>query len=252
MGDIAVVNITPELANDEHEIGRILLALHKNIRVVAKRTGPYAGEYRVLPLRVIAGENRLDTLHRENGITLHLDISQVYYSVRSAHERARIASLVQPGERVAVLCSGVGPFPLIIGRHSTALAVIGIEKNPVAHGFALRNLQANPAVTSVSFHQGDAAHILPALPARFDRILVVLPYGGEMLLLQALDVLAPGGTLHFYDMQTKGCTPSIRGKIERACRDRGRCVKQFHLTLCGHCGLNVHRVCADTIIGEGR
>jgi tRNA (guanine37-N1)-methyltransferase len=64
---------------------------------------------------VIAGEDRLTTVHRENGILLHLDLAQVYFSVRSAHERARIAAQVKPGETVAVLCSGVGPFPLIIG-----------------------------------------------------------------------------------------------------------------------------------------
>ena len=182
VGDIAVIGITPELETREQEIGKIILGLYKNIRVVAKRDGQHGGQYRTLPLRVIAGEERLTTVHRENSINIHLDLGQIYFSVRSAHERARIAALVWPGETVAVLCSGVGPFPLIIGRHSEAQEVIGIEKNPVAHGYALRNLRANRKIKNVHFFEGDAVQGLVNLGRTFDRILVVLPHGGETLL----------------------------------------------------------------------
>ena len=215
VGDIAVIGITPELETRAQEIGKIILGLHKNIRVVAKRDGQYGGQYRTLPLRVIAGEERLTTVHRENGINIHLDLGQVYFSVRSAHERARIAALVRPGETVAVLCSGVGPFPLIIGRHSEAQKVIGIEKNPVAHGYALRNLRANRKIKNVHFFGGDAVQGLVNLGRTFDRILVVLPHGGETLLPGALEALRPGGTLHFYDMQTKGCQCCNTGQSSR-------------------------------------
>lgn len=250
VGDIAVVGITPEAAPWEHEIGALLLALHPTaIRVVAKRAGTHGGEHRTLPLQVIAGEDRLTTTHRENGVLLHLDLSEVYFSVRSSHERARIAALVQPGERVAVLCSGVGPFPLVIGRHSKAREVIGIEKNPVAHAYALRNLRANRSIRTVRFLAGDAADILPSLDRQFDRLLVVLPYGGEALLPCALDALRPGGTLHFYDMQAKGCSAMTLAKVGAACRTQGRHCHPLHVETCGHCGPTVHRLCLDAVIG---
>jgi tRNA (guanine37-N1)-methyltransferase len=216
--------------------------------VVAKRNGQYGGEYRILPLRIIAGEERLTTVHRENGITLHLDLAQVYFSVRSAHERARIAALVRPNERVGVLCSGIGPFPLIIGRHSRAREVVGIEKNPVAHGYALRNLQANRTVHNVRFFEGDAGEVLAGCNRTFDRVLIVLPHGGEALLPQALDALRPGGTLHFYDLQAKGCHHAAVAKVEAACRETGRRVRFPFVAVCGHCGPTVHRICLDAII----
>jgi tRNA (guanine37-N1)-methyltransferase len=249
VGDIAVVGIVPELEALEREIGEIILRLHKAVRVVAKRDGQYGGEYRTRPLRIIAGEERLTTVHRENGITLHLDLGQVYFSVRSAHERARIAALVQPGERVGVLCSGIGPFPLIIGQHSRAREVVGIEKNPVAHGYALRNLQANRAVHSVCFFEGDAGETLAGRSLTFDRVLIVLPHGGDALLPQALDALRPGGTLHFYDLQVKGCHHATVAKVEAACRGAGRRMRlpPFAAT-CGHCGPTVHRICLDAVI----
>lgn len=248
VGDIAVVSITPEVAPLEHEIGTCILVRHHTIQVVAKRDGEHGGEYRTLPLQVIAGEERLTTVHRENSVALHLDLAQVYFSVRSAHERARIASLVQPGERVAVLCSGVGPFPLIIGRHSQPCEVIGIEKNPVAHQYAQRNLRANRTIDNVCFLEGDARRVLPSLNRQFDRMLIVLPHGGENLLPCALDALRPGGTLHFYDMQAKGCSSATLVKTVAACQEKGRSMKPVQVTVCGHCGPTVHRVCLDAVI----
>jgi tRNA (guanine37-N1)-methyltransferase len=249
VGDIAVIGITPEVEPRQREIGEIILGLHRTLRVAARRDGEYGGEYRTLPLRVIAGEQRLTTVHRENGIVLHLDLAQVYFSTRSAHERARIAALAAPGERVAVLCSGVGPFPLIIGRHSRAREVIGIEKNPAAHSWALRNIQANRAVKTVRFLEGDVAEILPRLQPGFDRVLVVLPYGGEALLPCALDALRPGGVLHFYDMQAKDNHDGATARLAAACRERGLRMQPVRTVVCGRCGPAVHRVCLDAVIG---
>jgi len=248
VGDIAVISIVPELEPLAGEIGVILLDLHPTLRVVARRDGQYGGTFRTLPLRIVAGEHRLTTVHRENGIVLHLDLAQVYFSVRLAHERARIAALVRPGERVAVLCSGAGPFPLIIGRHSQAAEVLGIEMNPAAHALALRNLAANRAIRTVDFLAGDATEVLPVAGRSFDRVLVVLPYGGESLLPTAIRGLRPGGTLHFYAMQAKGCHRDALAMIETACRQTGRRCRLLEVAVCGHCGPALHRICLDAAI----
>ncbi|WP_448875331.1 class I SAM-dependent methyltransferase [Desulfobulbus propionicus] len=249
VGDIAVVGIVPEVAPWQAAIGNLLLAEHPHLKVVAKRAGEVGGELRTLPLEVIAGEERLRTVHRENGVVLHLDLGLVYYSVRSAQERMRIARLVRPGERVGVLCSGVGPFPLVMARHSRAAEVIGIEKNPVAHGFALENLRANRRLRGVRFMKGDAAEVLPTLAPGFDRLLIVLPHGGEPLLPAALAALRPGGTLHFYDMQAKDCHSATLAKVEAAAQTLGLRVTPQQVISCGHCGPTVHRVCMDAVIG---
>ena len=248
MGDIAVVSIVPELEPLATTIGAILLDAHPTVRVAARRDGIHGGPFRTRPVRVIAGEQRLTTVHRENGVRFHLDLSQAYFSVRLAHERARIAALVRPGERVAVLGSGVGSFPLIIGRHSQADEIIGIEMNPAAHALALRNLAANRAIRSVRLLAGDAGRALPALDRCFDRVLIALPHGGEAVLLPAILGLRPGGILHFYDMQAKGCHRATLAKIETACRQTGRRYRPFKVSVCGHCGPTTHRICLDATI----
>ncbi|MCL2459149.1 MAG: hypothetical protein FWF31_09985 [Desulfobulbus sp.] len=250
VGDIAVVSIVPELEPLAAAIGTLILDAHSAIRVAARRDGQHGGAFRTRPLRVIAGEQRLTTVHRENGVLLHLDLAQVYFSVRLAHERARIAALVKPGEQVAVACSGVGPFPLIIGRHSLAGEVIGIEMNPAAHSYALSNLAANRAIRTVRLLEGDAGQVLSGLGRhRFDRVLVVLPHGGESLLVPAICGLRPGGILHFYDMQAKGCHRTTLAKVDAACRRAGREWHPTGVTVCGRCGPTLHRVCLEAAIG---
>lgn len=248
VGDIAVVGIVPEVVPQQAAIGNLLLAEHPYLKVVAKRAGEVGGAFRTLPLEVIAGEKRLHTVHRENGVVLHLDLGQVYYSVRSAQERMRIARLVQPGERVGVLCSGVGPFPLVIARHSQAAEVIGIEQNPVAHDYAVKNRGANRKLRRVRFLEGDAAEVLSGLAPDFDRILIVLPYGGEPLLTASLQALLPGGTLHFYAMQAKGCHSATLTIVEAAARNLGLRIQPLQVVPCGNCGPSVHRVCLDAVV----
>ncbi|MBM9538267.1 class I SAM-dependent methyltransferase [Desulfobulbus alkaliphilus] len=248
VGDIAVIGITPEVVAWERRIGAIILASSPHIRVVVKRTGHYQGAHRTLPLSVIAGEERLTTVHRENGVLFHLDLARVYFSIRSAHERARIASLVQPGETVAVLGSGIGPYPLIIARHSQAREIVGIEINSIAHQYARKNLAANRGINNVVCILGDAARELPSLHRGFDRILIVQPLGGAALLPHALAALRPGGCLHLYDMQPKNQYEGTITKMTVACARMDQCIRHLDTILCGHCGPTRYRICLDAVI----
>ena len=55
------------------------------------------GEFRVRDLEVVAGDDRLETIHQEYGIRLLVDPSRVYFNPRLAGERHRVASLVREG-----------------------------------------------------------------------------------------------------------------------------------------------------------
>ncbi len=248
IGDMAITIIPPELEQREELIAQTILRLHKNIKVVAKRNGNYSGEYRTLPLKIIAGEQRKEVVHKENGIRLYLNPETVYFSVRSAGERQRIASLLTPGEHIAVLCSGIAPYPLILARHCPEAVITGIEKNPIAHHYALKNLKANKKITNVRLHRGDIRTVLPQLNSSFDRILLVLPKQGETLLDTALSALTSGGRLHFYSMQHKDNFDNAVEIIQGACKRSGRRIQKSHITVCGHCAPRTYRICIDAII----
>lgn len=245
VGDIAVVSVPPSLFEKERLIAETLLAAHRQIKVVAKRNGVHAGEFRTRPLQIIAGENRKETEVREFGIRLFLNLETVYYSVRSGHERQRIAGLVLPGESVLILFSGVAPYPLMIAAYARPKRIVGIEKNLEAHRYGLDNLRRNRCGQQIDLYHGDVAQLPGIVPGRFDRVVMPLPQTGEYFLPVALAALAGNGWLHFYDMQHKDQTDLSVAKVARACAAAGKRLLSSTVTRCGHCGPHTFRICID-------
>jgi tRNA (guanine37-N1)-methyltransferase len=248
VGDMAIMIIPESLAAKESEIGQAVLQNSPNIRVVAKRKGQYGGEFRTIELEVIAGAKRKETMVKEFGIRLLLDPSAVYYSVRSAVERRRVASLVLDKERVLVLFSGIAPFPLMISKYSRAERIVAVEKNPIAHQYALKNLRLNRKCSNITLCHGDAADVVPRLDSGFDRVLMVLPMDGEAFLPTALSALRPGGTLHFYDMQKIDRFGDSAAKVMHAGCALGRQVVSTAVTKCGHCSPRTYRICVQAVV----
>jgi len=242
-GDILITSIAPELEHKEQIIGQVLLGCHPNIKVVAKRRGCHHGEFRTRALAVIAGEKRLTTLHKENKIRLMVDLEHVYFSPRMAGERLRIAALVKPGEHVAVFGSGAGPLPLTIARHRAPIRVTGIEKNPVAHEYALLNRNLNKAEQNVRFLLGDATEIARHHMRCFHRILTMLPTDHSRLLESALFSLKPDGVLHHYAMVKQRDTEQVAREIRAVSKKMGLVISDLAPVRCGHCTPTSDRYC---------
>lgn len=248
VGAIAIVIIPPELSTREHLIAEAILKTNKKIRTVARRAGNYDGEFRTIALTVIGGEDLRETEHRENGVRFFLHPEKVYYSVRSSNERKRIASLVQPGEDVLVMFSGIGVFPLVIAANSEAGEIVGIEKNPDAHRYAQKSLAGNRRIGNVILYPGDVTEILPLLSRTFDRVLMPLPRIAEDYLGIALPAIRPGGRLHFYDFQSSDAFSRSIDKVRRACEHGHRQLAASHVVVCGHCSPRTYRICIDAQI----
>lgn len=248
IGDVAMIIVPDSLKHREQQIAEAILQSNRKIKVVAKRVGQYSGEFRTIDLQVIAGEPRTETEVKEFGVRVRLDPAKVYFSIRSGNERKRIASLVRESENVLVLFSGVGPFPLIISKYSQAKCIVGIEKNPLAHGYALDNLKINKNLKNIHFHLGDVRDVLQGLQTCFDRILLVLPTGGEEFLPIALNALKPDGCVHFYDMQHRDRVRDSIDKVVAAAGRQCRQVVKAQVTKCGHCAPRTYRVCVDACI----
>jgi tRNA (guanine37-N1)-methyltransferase len=245
VGDIAIIIIPPGLSAKEHLIAGAILKTNKNIKTVAKRAGNYDGEFRTIDLAVIGGEDLRETEHRENGVRFFLNPGKVYYSVRSNSERKRIASLVRPGEDVLVMFSGIGAFPLVIAANSRAGEIVGIEKNPEAHRYALKSLAGNRRLKKVALYEGDVLEILPRLCRTFDRVLMPLPKAAADYLGIALTAVHSGGWLHFYDFQASDTFPQSIEKIRRACAEGHRRLTASEVIVCGHCSPRSYRICVD-------
>ncbi len=245
VGDIAIIVIPQALRHRERLVGEAVLASNARIRVVARRAGGHDGEFRTRSLKVIAGENRKETLHREYGVRLLVNVEEAYFSARSGTERYRVARCVRPEETVLVCFSGVAPYPLMIAAHSAASLVVGIEKNPKAHQYAVRNCTLNKCCQQVQLFEGDVACHVPRFDMKFNRIILPLPYGGIDFLPLVLSVLKSGGWIHLYAMGEKNGRSQLIEEVENICQKAGREIVAPVAVKAGHCASGVFRFCIE-------
>lgn len=227
IGDIAVIEVPDELAKKEKKIGEAILRLHKNVKTVCKRSGIHEGDYRIRHVKVIAGENRTETVHKESGVILKMDINQVYFTPRLCHERERIANQVRKGETIGAFFAGVGPFPLIIAKKQPDVRIYAIELNPAAFEYLKYNINVNKASGTIRAILGDVREIAPnLLKGQCDRILLTLPKGGEDFLDIAFECAKKGCVIHFYQFAPeKDHFSAAVEKVEKAAKRSKRKIK---------------------------
>ncbi|GCC11584.1 ribosomal protein L11 methyltransferase [archaeon] len=196
IGDIAVVEIPPDLEKKEKEIARALLDSVKAVKAVFKKEGSVYGSERIRKLKFLAGEHRSETVHTENGIKLKLDIKDVYFSPRLSYERLRVLSRVNDGEIIVDLFAGIGPFALLIAKNRK-VKVYALDINARAIEYLKENVKLNRLEGEAIVIHGDAMKVAPQRVA--DRVIMNLPKKSHEFLPLAFDVLKEkGGVIHFY------------------------------------------------------
>lgn len=197
LGSIAIVKISDEVLPFAHEIGRAIIGTQKSVRTVCLDVG-VMDEFRTRGVKVVAGEKAMETVHREFGLVLKMDVSKVFFSPRLATERGIVAGQVLPGEVVIDMFAGVGPFSMMIAKTRAPKVIYAIDANPDAIRYLNENIALNK-VDCVTPILGDAREKVAGLgPA--DRIIMNLPHSAHEFLPEALSELRPGGIIHFYEI----------------------------------------------------
>ncbi len=196
VGNIAILEIPPELVKKEKIIAQTLLKLHKNLKTVCKKTSERKGVYRLRGLKKLAG-NGFETIHKESGCQFKLDVRKAYFSVRESTERLRLTEKVKPKEKVLVLFSGIGPFGIVIAKKQPACFVDMIEINPVACKYVEENIRINKVSDRVNSFCGDVRKINEKL-GKYDKIIMPLPETAYKFLDIAVQHCKKGGTIYLY------------------------------------------------------
>lgn len=248
IGDVAVIGIPEELLAYKKCIGEALLTCGRVIRVAARRVGYFEGEYRTIELEIIAGCGGLETIHKEYGIVLHVDPSRVYFSPRTGPERKRIADSVAIDEDVLVAFSGIAPLVLMLSLNSSASTIVGIEKNPIAHGYALKNVTANTKAKNIQLYHGDVSEIADRVTRDFHRVVMPLPGKAIEYIPACLKRLKKYGWLHYYTFGRKDGFDQSVAEVVCKISQLGREVVQHSITVCGHTSPGKYRICIDMLI----
>jgi len=243
IGDIAIIEVSLDLKKRAKLIAQTLLNLLKNVRVVAVKQGGHVGKYRRQPLQVMAGEDRLETIHKESGVRLKLNVETCYYSPRLGTERLRIAKQIKKGERVLVAGSGIGPYPLVLAKNSPAGEIVGVEFNPAAHNYAKENILLNKQSERVSAIKGDVRKLSDL--GLFDRIITAMPHDGVDIVAYLFPFAKPGTRLHAYDFAAESDMKAPSRRLKELCKENGETVRILRTVKAGQHAVRSYRVCVD-------
>jgi len=190
VGDIAVIKVPGSLENHKKMIGEELLKVQGNVNTVLHQSGPVSGEFRTRELEVIAGEEKTETTHREHGCSFKVDLDEVYFSPRLAHERNRISQKVSQGEVVTNMFAGVGCYSILSAVNSDPEKVYSIDKNAKAVEYMKENIRINKVSDKVIPVEADAAEVIEEhLRDVSDRIFMPLPEFAKDFLSDAVKSL---------------------------------------------------------------
>ena len=193
VGDIAVVKYRED--EDIQEIADNILQKHKNIRNVAVDYGVY-GEERIRKIELIRGDST-ETIHKEFGIRIKIDISKVYFSPRLATERWRVVQRVKDGETIYDMFAGCGPFSIMIAKYRK-VRIFASDINKYAILYLIENIKLN-RVKNIYPLLGDAKIISGKIP-KVDRIIMNLPHSSREFIPYALQAIKRGGEIHYYEI----------------------------------------------------
>lgn len=230
VGNIGIVEIPPELLPYKAVIGEAILKTHKNICVALAKAGKVSGTHRLRNFEFIAGEHRTSTIYKENGCSYYVDVAKAYFSPRLSHERERVASLVQEGETVVDLFTGVGPFAILIAKTTKDARVFAVDINPEATSLLERNARLNRVEGKVFPIVGDARKIADEkLAGLADRVIMNLPEtANEFVDVACKTVKTTGGIVHFYGfLRSPDTLEEMRNRFTYAVGKAGRKVETF-------------------------
>ena len=203
IGEIAIIKVANGNVANAEAAAKQIMAIHKNVKTVFAQTSPILGDFRVRELKLLAGEDKTSTKHRESDCVFAVDVEKCYFSPRLSHERSRIARLVKSGETVVNMFAGVGCFSIIIAKTMPHVKVFSIDVNPTAIKYMKENVRINRVYGKVTPLLGDSKDVINAQLQRVaDRVLMPLPEKALEYLPYAVLALKPsGGWIHFYDFQ---------------------------------------------------
>ncbi len=197
LGNIAVIH--PGLnKNEKLRLAKKLLQ-KSNIKTIVEKLDKIKGRLRTIKVKHVLGKKTLIAKVKENNCEFIFNISSCYFSTRLSNERKEIANKIKKKDRVLVMFSGVGVYPIVIYKVAKPREIIGIELGKDCHKYALQNLKLNKVnKEKVKLIQGDVNKKIIKKLRKFDVIVMPRPNLKESFLKQALIVSRKNTMIYYY------------------------------------------------------
>ncbi|RDA91491.1 hypothetical protein CP533_4568 [Ophiocordyceps camponoti-saundersi (nom. inval.)] len=153
-GHVAHLNLRARYLPYKHVIAQVILDKNAPIRTVINKTDSVGtdNEFRTFSYEVLAGPDDMMVDVSTGSCVFHFDYSKVYWNTKLSNEHERIVSLFRPGEVVADVMAGIGPFAIPAGKKG--VFVLANDKNPVSYRYLDEAIGRNKVAQFVqSFNQ---------------------------------------------------------------------------------------------------
>lgn len=192
-------------------VANAVININKNVKSVFEKKSKIKGSYRLRDFVYLSGENKTETVHKENNCVFHLDIKKTFFSPRLVYERRRISeSRIKEGETIVDMFAGVGPFSIQIAQLNH-VEIHAFDLNPFAYSYLKKNLSSNrldgmifPYNINVRDLLNPTNQIGEKLRNSVDRIIMNLPESSiDFIDVACFLMKTTGGILHFYNFLEK-------------------------------------------------
>ncbi|KAM4059450.1 met-10+ like-protein [Hirsutella rhossiliensis] len=142
-GHVAHLNLREQYMPYKHVIAQIIVDKNLHIRTVINKTDNVGteNEFRTFAYEVLAGPDDMLVEVSEAGCAFSFDYSKVYWNSRLGFEHQRITALFKPGEVVADVMAGIGPFAAPAGKKG--VFVWANDKNPESFKYLNEAIRRN-------------------------------------------------------------------------------------------------------------
>lgn len=196
IGDIAIVKFNSSESKKEKIKFALELLKRPSIKTILEKADRIKGRLRVAKLNFIAGENKRETLYKENGCRFILNVETCYFSPRLSEDRKYVASRVRKNDRVLVMFGGVAPYAIVIAKIANPKEIVSVEISRECSKYALKNITLNKTY-GIKIIQGDVKKKMEGL-GKFDFIFMGRPNLKETFLKYALEAALPGTRIYYH------------------------------------------------------
>ncbi|CAM1507235.1 Fc.00g068760.m01.CDS01 [Cosmosporella sp. VM-42] len=143
VGHVAHLNIRDQYLPYKKIIAEVLLDKNPHLRTVINKIDNVGSEneFRTFAYEVLGGPDDLNVEVSEAGCIFKFDYSKVYWNSKLDTEHKRITSFFKPGEVVADIMAGIGPFAVPAGKKG--VFVWANDKNPESYKYLEEAVQRN-------------------------------------------------------------------------------------------------------------
>ncbi|OAA79600.1 tRNA transferase Trm5/Tyw2 [Akanthomyces lecanii RCEF 1005] len=142
-GHVAHLNLRDQYLPYKHIIAQVIIDKNPGIKTVINKIDNVGteSEFRTFAYEVLAGPDDLEVEVSEAGCHFKFDYAKVYWNSKLGTEHQRITALFQPGEVVADVMAGIGPFAVPAGKKG--VFVWANDKNPASYRYLTDIIQRN-------------------------------------------------------------------------------------------------------------